>query len=67
MQSTQPKLSEREIAQAWAKITILCSRKNLDLYLIPNPVINQYPEIRNYTWNYILKHMSRISLWFLSN
>jgi len=29
MQSTQPKLSEREIAEAWAKITIQLWRKNL--------------------------------------
>ena len=29
MQSTQTKLSEREIAEAWAKITIQLWRKNL--------------------------------------
>jgi hypothetical protein len=29
MQSPQPKLSEREIAEAWAKITIQLWRKNL--------------------------------------
>ena len=30
MQSTQSKLSEREIAEAWAKITIQLWRKNLN-------------------------------------
>lgn len=29
MQNSQPKLSEREIAEAWAKITIQLWRKNL--------------------------------------
>jgi len=29
MQNTQPKLSEREIAQAWAKITIIKWKKKL--------------------------------------
>jgi hypothetical protein len=29
MQSPQPKLSEREIAQAWAKITIIKWKKKL--------------------------------------
>jgi len=30
MQSSQPKLSEREIAEAWTKITIQLWRKNLN-------------------------------------
>lgn len=30
MQSSQPKLSEREIAQAWAQITVKLWRKNLN-------------------------------------
>ena len=36
MQSTQPKLSEREIAQAWAKITIIKWKKKLAISKVGN-------------------------------
>ncbi len=36
MQSTQPKLSEREIAQAWAKITIIKWKKKLAINKVGN-------------------------------
>ncbi|MEI7983653.1 MAG: hypothetical protein WCI71_18540, partial [Bacteroidota bacterium] len=36
MQSPQPKLSEREIAQAWAKITIIKWKKKLAINKVGN-------------------------------